>query len=48
LFEQLISCIISICTLDETTIPVSLKLFKEARKPEQFLKLSPNELEAIL
>jgi endonuclease III len=31
LFEQLISCIISIRTLDETTIPVSERLFKIAR-----------------
>ncbi len=39
LFEQLISCIISIRTLDETTIPVSLRLFEAARTPEQLLVL---------
>ncbi len=33
LFEQLISCVVSIRTLDETTIPVSLALFAEARTP---------------
>jgi len=48
LFEQLISCIISIRTLDETTIPLSEKLFAEARSPQQLLKLSPKELEALL
>src|SRR5215213_2069500 len=48
LFEQLISCIISIRTLDETTIPLSEKLFKIARTPKQLLKLSPTELEDIL
>jgi endonuclease-3 len=48
LFEQLISCIISIRTLDETTIPVSLKLFAIARTPQEMLKLSPQQLEAIL
>lgn len=48
LFEQLISCIISIRTLDETTIPLSLKLFAVARTPKELLKLSPEELESIL
>lgn len=48
LFEQLVSCIISIRTLDETTIPLSFKLFEKARTPQQFLKLSPQELEALL
>src|SRR5215218_2410236 len=48
LFEQLISCIISIRTLDETTIPVSLRLFEVARTPEALLKLSPAELENLL
>jgi endonuclease III len=48
LFEQLISCIISIRTMDETTIPLSLKLFSIARTPEQLIKLAPKELEDIL
>ncbi|MBD0295016.1 MAG: endonuclease III [Flavisolibacter sp.] len=48
LFEQLISCIISIRTLDETTIPVSEKLFARARTPKELLKLSPKELEDLL
>jgi endonuclease-3 len=48
LFEQLVSCIISIRTLDETTIPVSLRLFAEARTPEALLKLSPQQLENLL
>jgi endonuclease-3 len=48
LFEQLISCIISIRTLDETTIPLSLKLYEVARTPEDLLKLTPKELEALL
>jgi endonuclease-3 len=39
LFEQLISCIVSIRTLDETTIPVSLRLFEAARTPEQLLAI---------
>src|SRR5215216_1754001 len=48
LFEQLVSCIISIRTLDETTIPVSERLFKIARTPRQVLKLSPGKLESLL
>jgi len=48
LFEQLISCIISIRTLDETTIPVSLRLFQVARTPEAILQLSPAELTELL
>lgn len=48
LFEQLISCIISIRTLDETTIPLSEKLFSLARTPEELLRLSPQELEKLL
>ncbi|RFS13500.1 endonuclease III [Emticicia sp. C21] len=48
LFEQLISCIISIRTFDETTIPVSLRLFEIARTPQEILKLSPERLSELL
>lgn len=48
LFEQLISCIISIRTLDETTMPLSEKLFARARTPEALLKISAAELEELL
>jgi endonuclease-3 len=48
LFEQLISCIISIRTLDETTIPVSLRLFEKARTPEQVLALDIPTLTELL
>ncbi|RYZ47869.1 MAG: endonuclease III [Chitinophagaceae bacterium] len=48
LFEQLVSCIISIRTLDETTIPLSEKLFSVARTPKDLLKLSPEKLEKLL
>src|SRR5215213_6785562 len=48
LFEQLISCLISIRTLDETTIPISERLFKLARTPKQLLKISPKRLEEVL
>lgn len=48
LFEQLISCVISIRTLDETTIPVSLRLFEKATTPQQILQLSDAALEKLL
>lgn len=48
LFEQLISCIISIRTLDETTIPVSLRLFEQARTPEQILAIDIPTLTDLL
>ncbi len=47
-FEQLISCIISIRTLDETTMPVSLRLFDVARTPAELAELSPDELIPLL
>jgi len=48
LFEQLISCIVSIRTLDETTIPTSLRLFEAARTPEQLLALDIPTLTRLL
>lgn len=48
LFEQLISCIVSIRTLDETTIPVSLRLFETARTPEQLVALDIPTLTQLL
>jgi endonuclease-3 len=47
-FEQLIACLISIRTLDETTIPLSEKLFAKARTPKQLLKLSHGALADLL
>src|SRR5215204_1131163 len=48
LFEQLVSCIISIRTLDETTIPLTEKLLARARVPGQMLTLAPEEIEELL
>ena len=48
LFEQLVSCIISIRTLDETTIPLSHRLFEKARTPEQMLRLSMGDIADLL
>jgi endonuclease-3 len=48
LFEQLVSCVISIRTLDETTIPVSLRLFAEARTPREVTNLGRERLAELL
>lgn len=47
-FEQLVSCIISIRTLDETTIPISLRLFAEARTPAHMMKLGKDRIAELL
>jgi endonuclease III len=47
-FEQLISCIISIRTRDETSLPVSKRLFERARTPEQMQQLSIAEIESLI
>jgi endonuclease III len=48
LFEQLISCIVSIRTLDEVSLPVSERLFAVARTAEQLAQLTPDELIPLL
>lgn len=47
-FEQLVSAVISARTLDETTIPVSLRLFARARTPEDMAALAEAELAQLL
>lgn len=48
LLEQLVACIISIRTLDETTVPVSLRLFGVARTAADLLGLSEEKLTQLL
>jgi endonuclease III len=47
-FEQLVASLISARTLDETTIPVSLRLFEVARTPEALAKLDEGTLVKLL
>lgn len=47
-FEQLVSSLISARTLDETTIPVSLRLFEVARTPEALANLDEGTLMKLL
>lgn len=48
LYEQLISCIISIRTYDEVSVPVSQRLFARARTPAQMAVLSVDEILALI
>jgi endonuclease-3 len=47
-FEQIIGCIISVRTRDETTLKVSDKLFTAARTPKQMLLLTPAEIDKLI
>lgn len=47
-FQILISTILSLRTRDETTYPTAHKLFQVANKPEDFLRLSVEELEKLI
>ena len=47
-FEQLISCIISIRTYDEVSLPVSRSLFAAARTPAEISNLSVGEIETLI
>ena len=48
LFEQLLACIISIRTRDETTLPVARRLFALARTPAQLVRLDPGVIESAI
>lgn len=47
-FQQLIACMISIRTRDETTLPVSRELFARAPAPADMLELTPAEIESLI
>ena len=47
-FEQLISCIISIRTYDEVSLPVSRRLFAVAKTPATMSNLSVEEIETLI
>ncbi len=47
-FEQLISCMISIRTYDEVSLPVSRALFAKANTPQAMSELSVAEIEALI
>ncbi len=47
-FEQLVACMISIRTRDETTVPVAHRFFDRARKPEAVSRLSSAEIDELI
>jgi len=47
-FEQLVACMISIRTYDEVTIPVARRLFSKARTPQEMIRLSEAEIDALI
>ena len=47
-FEQLIACIISIRTYDETSLPVSRKLFEVARTPAAISRLTAEQIDVLI
>lgn len=47
-FEQLVACIISTRTRDETTIAVARRLFEAAPTPEAVSRLGPARLDALI
>jgi endonuclease-3 len=47
-FEQLVACIISIRTRDETTLPTARRLFARARTPAEMLRLTPAEIDGLI
>ncbi len=47
-FEQLVACIISIRTFDETTLPTARRLFQRARKPVEMASLSADEIDLLI
>lgn len=47
-FLILVSCILSLRTKDTVTLPTSLKLFKYASTPEEFLSLSDFQLQQLI
>jgi endonuclease III len=47
-FEQLLACMISIRTMDETTLVSSRRLFARARTPAELHALEPEEIDALI
>ncbi len=47
-FEQLVACIISVRTRDETTVPTAHALFERARTPAAMSRLSVDEIDRLI
>jgi endonuclease III len=47
-FEQLVACIISVRTLEETTLPTARRLFQRARTPAKLAGMTVAEIDALI
>jgi endonuclease-3 len=47
-FEQVVACIISIRTYEETTLPTARRLFAVARTPAEMARLTPDEIDRLI
>ena len=47
-FEQVVACIISIRTLEETTLPTARRLFTAVRTPAEVAHLDPDEIDRLI
>lgn len=47
-FEQVVACLISVRTRDETTVPVARRLFSVARAPADIAELSVERIEELI
>jgi endonuclease-3 len=47
-FEILVACIITIRTLEEVSLPTSLRLFEVARTPEDVARLTPSKIDDLI
>jgi endonuclease III len=47
-FEQVVACIISIRTYEETTLPTARRLFAVARTPAEVAALDPDEIDRLI
>lgn len=48
IFEQLVACVISIRTRDETMLPTALALFEVARDPAAMARLGPDRIDEVI
>jgi endonuclease-3 len=48
LFEQIVACIISIRTYEETTLPTARRLFGVARTPAEMVRLDPADIDRLI
>lgn len=48
LFQQLVACLISVRTRDETSLPAALELLRRAPTPQAVAEMSPHQIDALI